>query len=164
MTAGKVYESYIDANNALDVAAPDTFAAVAKVTTPLLYAGLSAAWADRFASGVITEGDMTIESFRVKSVHPGERVEATACLDASEVTLVDRHGESLIPDNSPVYLEMDVEFVSIDGEMLLDSQHAVPLWSCPTALRTSTPGDHDKVARFHDAECSLLARRTLCEG
>lgn len=138
--AEEAYRSYIDASNEIDSTNPDTFGPVAEFTTPQFYAGVSASWIERHASGEVVGGRMVLDSFQATMVYPDQRVDATACLDMTRVTLIDRHGESLLPKDPPDFLEMNLMFISVDDEALLDDQLVVPLSSCAATRSAPTPG------------------------
>ncbi len=174
-TAEEVYRSYIDASNAIDLADPETFEPVAEFTSRRFYADLLASFNARHRSGQVIRGKIAVESFRVQSVLPDLGVEATVCLDMSRVTVVDRHGESVLAADSPDFLASYAEFRSVDGELLLDGQFIEPIEGCLTTGSTSRPAAPvpgapgtpapDGRSREQDESCvSYPGGVTICGG
>lgn len=140
-TAEQVYRSYIDASNAVDLADPSTFEVLSEFSTARFHAEEVLSLTAMHESKQIVGGKLMLESFRVRKVLPDLGVEATACLDTSQVTLTDQFGESILPDDSPVAYEMYVEFISVDGELLLDSEVGAPFAECPSTRVSSPAGE-----------------------
>ncbi|MCS3443650.1 hypothetical protein [Microbacterium phyllosphaerae] len=172
-TAEQVYRSYIDASNAIDFADPATFTPAAEFTSEALYASLSQSWQARHDQEHVIDGDMVVQYFQVVAVHPDLNVEAIACLDLSDLTMVDRYGESEFPEDSPDFLVAYLGFISVHGEVLLDSQMLEPASRCRTSepkhtLIAPSPGvpadpAADRAKREQAASCASCPDLTSCE-
>lgn len=138
-TAEEVYQSYIDATNAIDLADPETFTAVAEFTSAGLYAGLLESWTDGHENQRVIGGKAVVAYFRVMEVGFNHALSAAACLDMSDITYVNRNGVSLIAEGSSRFLASAVDFIWLDGELLLNSQKVDPIDHCPAAYRTAMP-------------------------
>lgn len=138
-TAEEVYQSYIDASNAIDLADPETFTPPAEFTSPFLYAALLRSWTDGHENQRVIGGKAVLAYFRVMEVGFNHAVSAAACLDMSDITYVDRDGVSLIAEDSPRFLASAVDFIWLDGELLLNSQKLDPIDHCPAAYPTAAP-------------------------
>lgn len=171
--AEEVYRSYIDASNEIDLADPATFEAVAEFTTERFHADALSSLTARYESGHVVRGKMKVGSFRVMTVLPDLNVEATACLDVSQVTMVDRHGESVLAEGAPGFFEMYLQFTSVDGKLLLDSEVAAPPSWCltagpmpsPAAPAPAAPGSTPaEPPREQDGNCTFYpdADLTIC--
>lgn len=138
-TAEEVYQSYIDATNAIDLSDPETFTAVAEFTSDRLYASLSESWVARHEKQHVVGGKMVLVDFHVLTEYPDHSVTAAGCLDVSDLTMVDRHGVSQFPEAPPDFMVSAVDFIVVDGRLLLDSQWIDPIARCPSTSRTSAP-------------------------
>lgn len=141
--AEEVYRSYIEASNEIDLADPATFEPVAAFTTERFHADELSSLTARHESKHVVDGKMKVGSFRVMTVLPDLSVEATACLDMSQVTIVDRHGESALAEGAPDFFELYLQFTSVDGKLLLDGEVAVPPTWCLTTGSMPTPLEHE---------------------
>lgn len=138
-TAEEVYRSYIDASNAVNLADPATFTPAAEFTSERLYASLLKSWRARHNQKHVVDGEMVVKYFDVVTASSDPSVEAIACLDLSDVTMVDRYGESEFPKDSPDFFVAYLRFTSVDGALLLDSQMLEPVSRCRTAEPEFTP-------------------------
>lgn len=134
-TAEQVYRSYIDAWNAIDYADPATFVPAAEFTSAELYASFSESWESRHEQKQVVSGDMVVEYFQVVTASSEPIVKALACLDTSDITVVNSHGESELPEDAPDYFASYLRFTSAEAGLLLDSQQLEPISECDSMRR-----------------------------
>ncbi|MGN7947609.1 hypothetical protein ACTJKH_02570 [Microbacterium sp. 22215] len=171
-TAEEVYRSYIDASNAIDFADPATFTPAAEFTSEGLYASLSESWRFRHDQKQVVDGNVVVKYFEVVTPSSDPSVEAIACLDVSDLTMVDRYGESEFPEDSPDFLVAYLGFISVHGELLLDSQMLEPASRCRSSepkhtLIAPSPGvpadpAADRAKREQAASCASCPDLTSC--
>jgi hypothetical protein len=100
--AEETYRAYVDALNQVDLSDPETFEAVYAWTTGELNSSDRKGLTNYHADGVTVSGDSRISLLNPKSLEV-DAVELAACLDVSEVEVVDGEGSSLVdPDRIDV--------------------------------------------------------------
>ena len=112
--AEETYRAYVDALNQVDLSDPETFEAVYAWTTGDANAGARESFSEMHAKGWSVRG-----ASRVDRTEPlGAALEKTAsvsivaCLNVSDVTLVDADGNSAVAENRPDVQEVRVDTVA----------------------------------------------------
>ena len=139
-TAEDVYRGYIDAFNAVDLTDPQTFEPISKFTTETFYSAEVLRFAPMLEAGVTVLGNAEVQSSYVNWVFQDSTVAATACIDGSDLRLVDRQGEPVAREGTPGVFEVYLEFVSYGGELRLHQQASAPHRGCRSGRELPLPG------------------------
>lgn len=109
--AEATYRAYVDALNQVDLADPETFEAVYAWTTGEANAGAREYLSRLHADGVTITGDSRVHGIWLLSV-TSTTAKITACLDVSQVDLVDTRGVSLVDNSRPDLQSFEVALVA----------------------------------------------------
>ncbi|GAA2018595.1 hypothetical protein [Microbacterium terricola] len=111
--AEATYRAYVDALNQVDLSDPETFEPVFALTTGEANAGARESFSQMHADGWTVEGESRVASMQPLSADLDvNSVAMTACLDVSDVTLVDSVGKSVVDANRPDVQEIRVDYES----------------------------------------------------
>ena len=105
--AEATYRAYVDALNQVDLADPETFEAVYAWTTGDFNASERESFSRMHADGWRVGGRSVIQSIEMGTA-PGTSL--LACVDVSEVTLVDADGANRVSPERPAQYAMAVQF------------------------------------------------------
>lgn len=139
-TAEEVYRSYIDPSNEIDLADPETFAALADYATERFHADVVASLTSLHERGFVVRGKTVLMTFEVKQVFPDHRVEAMACSDMSSITMFERNGEPVKASESLDAFESLLEFTQVEGELRINHEFETPVASCTATGELPTRG------------------------
>lgn len=130
-SAEQTYALYTRALDEVDFARPDSFETALSFTTGALNE------IDReFLMRMSAEGNTKVGESYVRSFHgvrythaSGTQVVAMACIDQSDVDLLDANGRSIIAANRPDFYTMRLTFVLKNGRLLL--RMSIPVSDAP---------------------------------
>lgn len=117
--AEEVYRAYLDASGDINTSDPSTFEPLYELTTDGVNDADRESFSAMHAEGLAISGNTVLLAFKGTSAKaPYEEVGAQACLNVSEVSVVDGEGNSRVnPDRPDVYaLTLGFKF---DGDRLL---------------------------------------------
>jgi hypothetical protein len=112
--AEETYRAYVDALNQVDLSDPETFEAVYAWTTGEANAGARKSFSEMSAEGWTVGGESTVGAVTPidASLERPLTAAIAACLDVSDVTLVDPSGKSRVDADRPDVQEVRVDTVA----------------------------------------------------
>ncbi|KAA9157523.1 hypothetical protein F6B41_04860 [Microbacterium lushaniae] len=131
--AEETYRAYVDALNEVDLSDPATFEPVYALTTGDANAEERKSLSRMHADGWTVSGRTLLEGFRGESFEYSSStpsVTAFACLDVSEVTVVDATGVPVAGDERPDTYTLEVVLDQRDGSFAIASSNAVSEPTC----------------------------------
>lgn len=117
--AEATYRAYIDAASSLEITNPDSFQAVAEVTTGTVQSDERKSFSEMRAAGAVQNGNVTVVWFRGLEASTNGFVRAQICEDVSRITVVDASGASLVSPTRPPRIAIEFTTVPAPKQSLL---------------------------------------------
>lgn len=114
--AEATYRAYVDALNAVDLSDPETFEGVYAWTTGEANAGERETLSQMHADRWVVDGETRVSLVQETAGAPYESqgvVALAVCLDISEVTVVDNHGQSVVDESRPDMQSMRISLIPV---------------------------------------------------
>lgn len=133
--AEATYRAYVDALNQVDLSDPTTFEEVYRWTTGDANAAERESLSSMHADGWVVSGESDVTAFYPEAWGSDGAVKAIACVEVSEVSLVDKTGTSVVPSDRPPSYALELVFVTAGNSptgLVIDNSEAIEDPRCAT--------------------------------
>lgn len=119
--AEATYRAYNDALNQVDLSDPETFGATYAFSSGGFRASDKENFSEMHAKGYAIEGDAVVTKFIGTGVNRlRDRINATICVDVSDVLVLDEFGASVVNPDRPDVYAIEATFVVDSDRPLID--------------------------------------------